>query len=116
MNLLDLKMCLKNILNLVISLFFFLITANTAFSASRILSGEFLSLEASLYLLAEVNNDKKIIPVNLRNCTQLESFPVDKSVRQMIISEYITSYAISGGSKLYVYNTQNGRLVQSFDD
>ncbi len=116
MNLLDLKMCLKNILNLVISLLFFLITANTAFSASRILSGEFLSLEASLYLLAEVNNDKKIIPVNLRNCTQLESFPVDKSVRQMIISEYISSYAISGGSKLYVYNTQNGRLVQSFDD
>ncbi|MDE7033525.1 MAG: hypothetical protein K2O68_00895, partial [Mucispirillum sp.] len=71
---------------------------------------------ASLNILADVNKDKKIIRVNLRNCQQESSFSVDKSIRQMIVSEYISAYAVAGGSKLYVYNMQNGKLVKSFDD
>lgn len=116
MNLLVLRMFLKNILKIISSLLLFLIFCHTSFAASRILSGEFLSLEASLNILADVNKDKKIIRVNLRNCQQESSFSVDKSIRQMIVSEYISAYAVAGGSKLYVYNMQDGRLVQSFDD
>lgn len=116
MNLLVLRMCLKNILKIISSVLLFFLIYNTSFAASRILSGEFISLAASLNILADVNNDKKIIQVNLRNCQQGISFLVDKSIRQMIISEYISSYAVAGGSKLYVYNMQDGKLVQSFDD
>ena len=109
-------MFLKNILKIISSLLLFLILCHTSFAASRILSGEFLSLEASLNILADVNKDKKIIRVNLRNCQQESSFSVDKSIRQIIVSEYISAYAVAGGSKLYVYNMHDGRLVQSFDD
>ena len=116
MNLLVLRMFLKNILKITSSAILFLILCSNSFSASRILSGEFLSLAASLNILADVNKNKQIIQVNLRNCQQLMSFSVDKSIRQMIISEYISSYAVAGGSSLYVYNMQDGRLVQSFDD
>lgn len=116
MNLLVLRMFLRNILKIISSSLLFLILCSHAFAASRILSGEFLSLEASLNILADVNKDKKIIRVNLRNCQQESSFSVDKSIRQMIVSEYISAYAVAGGSKLYVYNMQDGKLVQSFDD
>lgn len=116
MNLLVLRMFLRNILKIISSSLLFLILCSHTFAASRILSGEFLSLEASLNILADVNKDKKIIRVNLRNCQQESSFSVDKSIRQMIISEYISAYAVAGGSKLYVYNMQDGKLVQSFDD
>ncbi len=109
-------MFLKNILKIVSSILFFLIISNISFAASRILSGEFISLQSSINILADINNNKKIIRVNLRSCQQLESFAVDKSIRQMMISEYISSYAIAGGSQLYIYNMQNGKLVQSFDD
>lgn len=116
MNLLVLRMFLKNILKIISSVLLFLILCSPSFAASRILSGEFVSLEASLNILADVNKDKKLIRVNLRNCQQENSFSVDKSIRQMIVSEYISAYAVAGGSKLYVYNMQDGSLVQSFDD
>lgn len=116
MNLLVLRMFLKNILKIISSALLFLIFCHNSFAASRILSGEFISLVASLNILADVNKDKKIIRVNLRNCQQESSFSVDKSIRQMIVSEYISAYAVAGGSKLYVYNMQNGKLVKSFDD
>ncbi len=116
MNLLVLRMFLKNILKIISSALLFFLLYNTSFAASRILSGEFISLAASLNILADVNKDKKIIRVNLRNCQQESSFSVDKSIRQMIVSEYISAYAVAGGSKLYVYNMQDGKLVQSFDD
>ncbi len=116
MNLLVLRMFLKNILKIISSALLFLIFCHNSFAASRILSGEFISLIASLNILADVNKDKKIIRVNLRNCQQESSFSVDKSIRQMIVSEYISAYAVAGGSKLYVYNMQNGKLVKSFDD
>lgn len=116
MNLLVLRMFLKNILKIISSVLLFLIFCNSSFAASRILSGEFISLAASLNILADVNKDKKIIQVNLRNCQQESSFSVDKSIRHMIVSEYISAYAVAGGSKLYVYNMQDGKLVQSFDD
>lgn len=116
MNLLVLRMFLKNILKIISSALLFLIFCSSSFAASRILSGEFISLEASLNILADVNKDKKIIRVNLRNCQQETSISVDKSIRQMIVSEYISAYAVAGGSKLYVYNMQDGKLVQSFDD
>lgn len=116
MNLLVLRMFLKNILKIISSVLLFFLLYNTSFAASRILSGEFISLAASLNILADVNKDKKIIQVNLRNCQQESSFSVDKSIRHMIVSEYISAYAVAGGSKLYVYNMQDGKLVQSFDD
>ena len=116
MNLLVLRMFLKNILKIISSALLFFLLYNTSFAASRILSGEFISLAASLSILADVNKDKKIIQVNLRNCQQESSFSVDKSIRHMIVSEYISAYAVAGGSKLYLYNMQDGKLVQSFDD
>ena len=116
MNLLVLRMFLKNILKIISSVLLFFLLYNTSFAASRILSGEFISLAASLNILADVNKDKKIIQVNLRNCQQESSFSVDKSIRHMIVSEYISAYAVAGGSKLYVYNMQDAKLVQSFDD
>lgn len=116
MSLLVLKMYLKNILKIISSALLFLIFCSSSFAASRILSGEFISLEASLNILADVNKDKKIIRVNLRNCQQENSISVDNSIRQMIVSEYISAYAVAGGSKLYVYNLQDGKLVQSFDN
>ena len=116
MNLLVLRMFLKNILKIISSVLLFFLLYNTSFAASRILSGEFISLAASLNILADVNKDKKIIQVNLRNCQQESSFSVDKSIRHMIVSEYISAYAVAGGSKLYLYNMQDGKLVQSFDD
>lgn len=116
MSLLVLRMFLKNILKIISSVLLFFLLYNTSFAASRILSGEFISLAASLNILADVNKDKKIIQVNLRNCQQESSFSVDKSIRHMIVSEYISAYAVAGGSKLYLYNMQDGKLVQSFDD
>lgn len=116
MNLLVLRMFLKNILKIISSALLFFILCSNSFAASRILSGEFISLKASLNILADVNKDKKIIRVNLRNCQQETGFSVDKSIRQMIVSEYISAYAVAGGSKLYLYNLQDGKLVQSFDD
>ncbi len=116
MNLLVLRMFLKNILKIISSALLFLIFCHNSFAASRILSGEFISLAASLNILADVNKDKKIIRVNLRNCQQESNFSVDKSIRQMIVSEYISAYAVAGGSKLYVYNLQDGKLIKSFDD
>ena len=102
MNLLVLRMFLKNILKITSSAILFLILCSNSFSASRILSGEFLSLAASLNILADVNKNKQIIQVNLRNCQQLMSFSVDKSIRQMIISEYISSYAVAEIGRAHV--------------
>lgn len=116
MNLSVSKMFLNHTLKIVSSALLFFIISNTCFAASRIINGEFISLEASLNILAEINGEKKLIRVNLRNCNQLESFTVDKSIKKMTVSEYISAYMIAGGSKLYVYNMQNGSLVQSFDD
>lgn len=116
MSLSVLKMFLNHILKILSSALFFLILSNTSYAASRILTGEFISLEASLNILADVHNEKKIIRVNLRNCHQEVGFAVDKSIKNMVISEYISAYMIAGGDKLYLYNMQNGDIVQSFDD
>lgn len=116
MNLQDFTMCLKNILKITASfLFIFFLFSNT-YAASRIISGEFISLEAKLILLADVNNSKKIIPIDLRTCSQIETIQVPESIRSMAVSDYVSSYALLGGKGLFVYNMQNGKQVQMFDD
>lgn len=116
MNLLGLKMFLKNILKITASFLLIFISLSYSHAASRIISGEFVSLEAKLVLLADVNSNKKIIPVDLRKCSPYESISIPKDIRTMAVSEYISSYALLGGKGFYVYNLQNGKLVKKFDD
>lgn len=116
MNLSGLKMFLKNILKITVSFLFIFISFSNSYGASKIISGEFISLEAKLVLLADVNNNKKIIPIDLRKCNQYESISLPKDIRVMAVSEYISSYALLGGKGFFIYNLQNGKLVKSFDD
>lgn len=109
-------MYLKIIFKIVNSLLILIVTAQHVFATSRILSGEFISLESNMTILADVNNQKKLIRVNLRDCEQLDTFTIDNSARVMAISQYISSYMLVGGSKLFLYNSQNGKLVNSYDD
>lgn len=116
MNLSGLKMFLKNILKITVSFLFIFISFSNSYGASKIISGEFISLEAKLVLLADVNNNKKIIPIDLRKCNQYESISLPKDIRVMAVSEYISSYALLGGKGFFIYNLQNGKLIKSFDD
>lgn len=109
-------MYLQSILKITASIVFIFCINFYGYAASRIINGEFISLEAKLILLADVNNNKKIIPIDLRTCDQSEGFQAPNSTRTMIISEYVSSYALLGGKGLFVYNLQNGKVVQTFDD
>lgn len=109
-------MFLKNILKITASFLFIFLCFSESFAASRVIGGEFISLEAKLVLLADVNNNKKLIPIALRNCTAEKSVDVPESIRTFTISEYISSYAILGGKGLFVYNMQNGSMVKKYDD
>lgn len=109
-------MYFQSILKITASIVFIFCINFYGYAASRIINGEFISLEAKLILLADVNNNKKIIPIDLRTCDQSEGFQAPNSTRTMIISEYVSSYALLGGKGLFVYNLQNGKVVQTFDD
>lgn len=87
-----------------------------AHAASRILKGEFVSLEGRVLLLAEIGAEKKIIPVDLRKCAGEKAIPVDKSARSLLISRYMPSFAVIGGKELYIYDTAAENLYASFND
>ncbi len=116
MNLQGLKMYLKNILTVFLSIIFIFLSYNLTYAASRILQGEFSSLEGRLILLADVNKEKRLITVDLRTCTQQSSIKLDNSIKQMIVSEYLPGYIAAGGSRLMIYNIADGKVKQSFDD
>lgn len=116
MSLQGLKMYLQNILKITASIITIFFISFQGFAASRIINGEFISLEAKLIVLADINNNKKLIPIDLRTCDQSKGFQVPNTTRTMVISEYISSYALLGGKGLFVYNMQNGKVVQTFDD
>lgn len=109
-------MYLKNILIISFSFLLFISFNNYCFAASRILSGEISAIDGSLVLLADVNKEQRLISVDLRTCNQEKSIPLPKETRKMIISEYISSYAILGGKSLMVFNIPSGKIINSFDD
>lgn len=109
-------MFLKNIFKITASFLLLITPFSTPYAASRIMGGEFISLEAKLVLLADVNNNKKLIPIDLRSCSSFESISIPEDIRTFAVSEYISAYALLGGKGLFVYNLQDGKLVKSFDD
>ena len=109
-------MFLKNIFKITASFLLLITPFSTPYAASRIMGGEFISLEAKLVLLADVNNNKKLIPIDLRSCSPFESISIPEDIRTFAVSEYISAYALLGGKGLFVYNLQDGKLVKSFDD
>ena len=54
-------MFLKNIFKITASFLLLITPFSTPYAASRIMGGEFISLEAKLVLLADVNNNKKLL-------------------------------------------------------
>lgn len=103
-------------LKLAYILIFVLFINIPAYSAYRLLDGSFISLENKLVSLIDSNGQKKIVSVNMDECNRESSFNVDNGTTVFQISNYISAYIITGGRELSIYNLQNGKKEQSFND
>lgn len=101
----------------LINILIFVIFINfPAYSAYRLLDGSFISLENKLVTLIDSNGQKKIVSINMELCDKESSFNVDNSTLSFQVSDYVSAYIITGGKELSVYNLQNGKKEQSFND